>query len=262
MGGVSETAIATAPSREVARMRAKHRVQRAIVALAAPFWIPLAVAYFRFVRGYRIRELAHVRSEYARVRRESDRPLLLCANHLTLIDSFLIGWALRSPWGYLVDFDSFAWNTPERTNFAGTRFHSVLVYLAKCIPITRGGKREDTGAVLDRVAYLLERGEVALLFPEGGRSRTGRVELEAGGAWGVGRIVGATPDCRVLCIYMRGDAQETWSAFPAKGEVMTIELALIEPKSDERGARRSRDLAQQIVSKLAEMEQEYFDGRQ
>lgn len=262
MGGISQTAVARSTSREAQQMRRRHAVQRALVAAIAPLWIPLAIVYFRFVRGYRIRDLARVRADYARLRAESRRPLLVCANHLTLIDSFIVGWALRSPWGYLRDFDSFPWNTPERTNFAGTRLHSVLVYLAKCIPITRGGRREDTGAVLDRVAYLLERGEVALLFPEGGRSRTGRVEVDAGGAWGVGRVVGATADCRVLCVYLRGDAQATWSAFPAKGDVFSIALACIEPKSDERGARRSRDLAGQIVAKLAAMEREYLDDRQ
>jgi len=40
-----------------------------------------------------------------------------------------------------------------------------------------------------------------------------------------------------------------------------MSLACIEPKTDCRGARKSRDLARQIVSQLASMEQEYFDGR-
>jgi hypothetical protein len=215
----------------------------------------------RFVGRYRVRDLREVRREFERIRRETVGPLLLCGNHLTLIDSFLITWALRSPWQLITDRDSFAWNTPERTNFAGSPIHSVLTYLAKCIPITRGGRRQDTGGVLERVAYLLERGELALIFPEGGRSRTGRVEAE-NAAWGVGRIVGSVPRCRVLCVYLRGDAQETWGSFPARGDTLTVSLACIEPKSDHRGARRSLDLARQITAQLAQMEEEYFDGRQ
>jgi hypothetical protein len=43
---------------------------------------------------------------------------------------------------------------------------------------------------------------------------------------------------------------------------MSIEMVCIEPKSDLRGARRSRDLALQVTAQLALMEAEYFDGRQ
>jgi hypothetical protein len=249
------------PARLPGRLRFQHALQRAVVTVVAPFWLPLAVVYLRFLRGYRIRDLTRVREEFDRIRAETVGPLLLCGNHLTLVDSLLIIWALRSPWRLILDPDSFAWNTPERTNFAGSPIHSILTYLAKCIPITRGGRRQDTGGVLDRVVHLLERGEIALIFPEGGRSRTGRVEVESA-AWGVGRIVGSVPTCRVLCVYLRGDEQETWGSFPARGDTINVSLACIEPKSDHRGARRSRDLARQITAQLAQMEEEYFDGRQ
>jgi hypothetical protein len=47
-----------------------------------------------------------------------------------------------------------------------------------------------------------------------------------------------------------------------KGDVMDVSFACIEPKSDLRGARRSRDIAQQVVRQLVRMEEEYFDARQ
>ena len=65
-----------------------------------------------------------------------------------------------------------------------------------------------------------------------------------------------------LPIYLRGDAQQTWGNFPARGDTISVALASIEPKSDHRGARRSRDLARQITAQLAQMEAAYFDGRQ
>ena len=34
----------------------------------------------------------------------------------------------------------------------------------------------------------------------------------------MGRIVRAVPAARVLCVYLRGDAQQTWSDLPARGE--------------------------------------------
>lgn len=130
----------------------------------------------------------------------------------------------------------------------------------KCISITRGGPREDIGVVLERVKYLLLNGETALLFPEAGRSRSGRVEEDAA-AWGVGRVVGSVPGCRVLCVYLRGRKQETWSDFPARGDILDASLVCIEPKSDAKGVRRSRDLARQVTGQLVRMEEDYFDAR-
>jgi 1-acyl-sn-glycerol-3-phosphate acyltransferase len=243
------------------RMVAHHRVQRALGWLIAPVWVPLAVLVLRIHFGYRIEHLAKVRREAQRIRRESGGPLLICANHLTLIDSMLVAWALAPTWRYLTNFDLLPWNTPEVKNFANTTRNKIMVYLAKCVPIERGGDRESVARVLDRMAYLLRRGEQALVFPEGGRSRSGRVAPDAA-AWGVGRMVGAVPGCRVLCVYLRGAAQESWSDYPAKGDRIEVSLACIEPKSDHRGVRRSRDIAQQIVSQLIRMEESYFDGRQ
>ena len=96
----------------------RHAAQRVVVSLVAPLWVPFAVAYMRFVAGYRIRDLARLRQEFQSLREEAKGPLLLCANHLTLIDSFLIMWALCSPLRLLQDVNSFAWNTPDRANFA------------------------------------------------------------------------------------------------------------------------------------------------
>ncbi|MBW2382824.1 MAG: 1-acyl-sn-glycerol-3-phosphate acyltransferase [Deltaproteobacteria bacterium] len=241
----------------MSRLVRKHRVQRTLAWLMAPFWVPLAALVLRLGFGYRIAEHAAVRAEFRRIRSDSSAPLLICANHLTLIDSFVIAWALAPAWTYAIHFDSMPWNTPEETNFANTLRNRLLVYLAKCIPIKRGGTREDVAEVLARVGYLLGRGEIALLFPEGGRSRTGRISEEKL-AWGVGRIVAALAGCRVLCVYMRGDQQATWSEYPARGDVMRVSLACIEPKSDARGVRRTRDLVEQIIGELGRMEVEHF----
>lgn len=241
-------------------MRWRHAVQREIGRLAAPFWIPLAGFVLRFVYGYRIDRLAEVRSEFRRVRGDSTTPLLICANHLTMIDSLIIAWALFPPWRYAIQFDVLPWNTPERENFATNVRDRVLTYLAKCIPIQRGGRREEVAAVLARVAHLLQRGETALLFPEGGRSRSGRVDPESA-AWGVGRIVHSVPGCRVLCVYLRGAAQTSWSRLPERRDHFDVSLALIEPKTDAKGARGSRELARQIIAQLVQMEGSYFARR-
>lgn len=238
-----------------------HALQRELGRLLAPLWIWAATFYLLGVRQYRIEELRESRRAFDRIRRENDAPILICANHLTLIDSMLVALALASSWRLSFHFNSMPWNTPERANFAAGLGQRIITYLAKCIPITRGGRREDVADVLNRVVYLTQRGELALVFPEGGRSRSGRVDVDAA-AWGVGRVIAAIPECRVVCVYLRGRGQDSFGDLPAKGERFDVEVACIEPKSDFSGARRSRDLSRQVVAKLANMEEHYFDDRQ
>ncbi len=258
---VTPMRVARQPTIEEATMMRRHARQRLVCIVTSPVWILATIAVLRFYLRYRIAEIESVRAEYRRIRRQSDAPILVCANHLTLIDSFLVAWALGSGGYWLRHPDELPWNLPERTNFGQTRLARILIYVLKSILITRGGDRSDIAGILLRIRKLLVAGETALIFPEAGRSRTGRVDQDAG-AWGVGRVVGAVPNCRVLCVYLRGRKQETWSDIPAKGDVLDVSLACIEPKSDAKGVRRSQDIAHQITRQLATMEGDYFDARQ
>ena len=246
------------PTREQALLLA----QRAVSRLLSPLWIPVTSLLMRLAFGWRVDpvESAAARRAYRRIRRESDAPLLVCANHLTMFDSFVIGWALGSSGGYLRDFGALPWNTPEEVHFANTAWKRVLAYLYKCVPVRRGSDRAEVAKVLEKVRFLLARGQAVLVFPEGGRSRSGRVEVEAA-AYGVGRLVTGLPGCRVLCVYLRGEGQESWSDLPRRGERFHVAVALLEPKSDQRGLRGSLDVARQITAQLAELERRYFDGR-
>jgi 1-acyl-sn-glycerol-3-phosphate acyltransferase len=242
-------------------MMRRHARQRIVSMVSSPIWLGLLVLAIRFYFRFRIANIDSLRSEYRRIRAQSDSPMLICANHLTLVDSFLIAWTLGSGPYWLTHPDELPWNTPESTNFGKTWRARLMIYLMKCISITRGGSREGVADVLSRIRYLLSKGETALLFPEAGRSRTGRVDEKAA-AWGVGRVVGGLPRCRVLCVYLRGRKQKTWSDFPEKGDVLDATMICIEPKSDARGVRRSLDLSQQVTRQLARMEEDYFDARQ
>ena len=96
-------------------------------------------------------------------------PLLICANHLTMVDSFLIAWALGSP----------SWLLRDRLRLAALEHPGAeelrrrplpapcLIFLAKCIPITRGGAREDVGDVLERVTLPARPGRDGLHLSRG-----------------------------------------------------------------------------------------------
>lgn len=235
------------------------RVQRAAGWMTAVVWLPLSIALMRFGFGWRIEDTRELRRLYREARRDG-APLLICANHLTMFDSAVIAWALGGAGTHLRDFGGLPWNTPERANFAASRAARVLVYLTKCLPIARGQDRRASAAVLDRAAWLLGRGEAVLIFPEGGRSRTGRVD-GGSAAHGVGRLVSKVPGCRVLCVYLRGDAQEGMSDLAARGEHFRVRAEIFTPHSDARGVRRSVELVRQIVGRLAAMEQRVLAER-
>jgi len=244
----------------LAGVHRKLVLQREISRLMSPLTIPAIGFVLRWVLGYRIENLRDFRREYRRVCLNRDGPLMICANHLTMIDSLVIAWALGSPWWYLRHFRTLPWNIPERSIFAATRFKRMVIYALKCLPVERGGNRSEVTEVLSCLASAVSNHEVALIFPEAGRSRTGRVDPNSV-ASGVGRIYRSVPQCRVICVYLRGDHQERYSGMPVRGEVFRGSVSIIEPKTNYRGLRASRDIARQITQRLAKMEQEYFDGR-
>ena len=236
-------------------LRTQLRISRAL----SPIWVPVFTAIMTWGLRWRLDGSEEVRRDYARIRSESDAPVLICANHLTMLDSFAVGWALGGTSTYLRHFNWLPWNTPEEVNFASTWWKRALVYLLKCVPVKRGSDRAEVGKMLEKIGLLLQEGESVLIFPEGGRSRTGRVDEEAA-AYGVGRLVSQVPGCRVFCVYLRGRGQETWTDTPARGEVFDVYSSELTPKTDHKGLRGSVEISQQIVGRLAEMERTHFEA--
>ncbi|MFN8095226.1 MAG: lysophospholipid acyltransferase family protein [Vicinamibacteria bacterium] len=233
--------------------------QRLAGRAAAFLWLPLVTLLMRFGFGWRIRDAARWRREYARLL-EDRRPLLIVANHLTMVDSAVIGWALGSGVDHLLRPRGLPWNVPLARRVESSWIWRTLAYVMKCVPVPRGGDRREVADVLEKLAHLLRAGEAVLMFPEGGRSRTGRVDTGAT-ADGVGRLLKEVDGCRVLCVYGRGDAQRTWSNVPARGDTFTVALRVIEPRTALRGLRGTRDLATQVVQALVDLEREFFESR-
>lgn len=235
-------------------------MQLAIARATAALWVPLTVAVMRVGFGWRLVGAAEARRRYRAAWNGGRTPTLVCANHLTLVDSAIIAWALGSPWWFLRHFASLPWNVPERRNFAASMVQRVLVYLMKCVPVTRGSDRKEVAAVLDRLVHLMARGETVLMFPEGGRSRTGRIDVESQ-TYGVGRLVTELPGCKVLCVYLRGERQTTYGDLPARGERFHVRVETIEPRTARSGFRGSVEVSRQILGKLVDLERSHFDER-
>jgi len=221
--------------------------------IIAPF-VFIAVKLMR----YRVRDLNETRKVVQNLFKQHRGPWIVCPNHLTMIDSVILAYAMAPLHGYMLKYRILPWNLPERANFQSNIFLSVLCYLAKCIPISRGGDRRKMKSTMDKCAYLLKNGESLLIFPEGGRSRTDRVDTEDF-SYGVGRLIANSTDCRVMCIYLRGDGQKTYSNIPEFGEHFTIRIETFSPDMENRRLKAQRSCAKQIVEHLSRMEKDYFD---
>lgn len=233
------------------------RVQE-VVAQALVFLTYYALVAWMTSRGYRIPDRRRIRTEFeAQVGRERG-PLLICANHLTLIDSLIIQWALAPGWRLFLRPDLFIWNLPDRHNLSQRLWVRILGYCGKCVPVVRRATPEETRRTLDKVAFLLARNQSVLVFPEGGRSRVGRVDAE-NFSYGVGRMLQDSPSARVLCVFARGRAQGAYSDYPRPGETFFIRLRRIAPSTAAQGMRGARDLATQIVGQLSDMETDYLE---
>lgn len=213
-------------------------------------------ALLKWRARYRIQNMRVIRREYKRVSSQK-APLIVCANHLTLIDSVLMMWAFAGPVTYLSSYRCLPWNLPAVENTKRRLSWMIITYLAKCILVNRMGSASQTKGMLDKAVWLLNKGEVMMLFPEGTRSRSGRVNMQAIN-YGIGKLLQRIPGCRVLCVYQRGRHQKVSSDFPNRGEVLDITMEMIVPHTRQQGLRGVSDLSLQVAGKLREMEDRHM----
>ncbi|RMD85346.1 MAG: 1-acyl-sn-glycerol-3-phosphate acyltransferase [Candidatus Dadabacteria bacterium] len=213
-------------------------------------WLPL-------VRGNHIRGLRRVRRRARRLVRAAAGPVLVCANHLTWVDSLLVQWVLGGPLAALGGSRWLLWNLPERRNFCRRPWMRAACYLGRCLPIERGGDRSEQRRVLARARWLLAAGDLVLIFPEGGRSRSGRVEMSSI-TYGVGSLAASLPRCSVLCVYLRGQRQDGPTVLPAPGERFDVDFELFQPRAQGSSLRRARSIALSIGARLVELERRYY----
>lgn len=224
------------------------------------FVVVMALLVFILIRalGYRVRDIEKIREQVRNAYEAHEGPWIICPNHLTMIDSVIIEYAMMPLYRYITNYRMLPWNLPERSNFNTNPVVALLCYLTKCIQISRGGDRDKMRETLAKCNYLLRRKESILIFPEGGRSRTGFVSEDTF-SYGVGRFIMSNSECRILCVYLRGDRQDTYSGIPRVGERFTMEVETFDPHTEYKGLKGQRECARQIVEHLAVMENRYFE---
>ncbi len=234
-------------------LKLQNFIGRITVLVVAPLYFLVSRIFF-----YRVRDLKETRRRCAAEFARHKGGWIICSNHLTMIDSFILSYAIFSLGQHIINYKKVPWNLPERNNYKDNIFLTILCYLSKCIPVNRGGSREKMKESMEKCIYLLHNGGTIMIFPEGKRSRTGRVDKE-GYSYGVGRFIKKIENCKIMCMYLRGDKQDNYSAIPAWGDKFSVQMEVFTPKLVEGSELRAqREYATQIIDKLAQMEENYF----
>lgn len=230
----------------------KLRLQGLLGRMAFPWLGPGSIAYLRFVRRHRVPGVEALRRRFTSIA-ASGRPVLVCANHLTMVDSVFIHYALGSLLSYFIDYRRLSWNVAAAENFRANLLLRAMTYFNKTLYIDRSGTHEHRALVLARLGHLAAHGQIVTIFPEGQRSRTGRIQPDEV-TYGIGHILKDLRDPIVVCLYVRGERQVTFSSMPARGDIVHVDLDVLEPKTTSQGLRAARDLSRQVILKLKEME--------
>lgn len=207
------------------------------------------------IRRYSVPHIQAIRQQYRQIQQSHPGPLLLCPNHLTFIDSIILVWALSPGWRYMLRYRRFPWNLPKQSHAENNLLFTLVCYLGKCIYIPVD--KEKTKQAMSKTQYLMQSNQDFMIFPEGTRSKTGRINT-SNYIYGVGQLILDTPNLTVVSIYLRGKHQQKASVFPDKNEQFDIKLKVINPTTQLKGRRAMRDIASQLIEQLVEMENDYF----
>lgn len=246
------TEFAEGDTRERQSLRARVRLQRWLCSLT---FLPLGLFVTLLLALWGRYRIVN-RSETRRVFQElcsQPGPLIICANHLTYIDSAIISWALAPVSWFALHYGKLPWNLPAGDHFRKGLLNPLLAFFLKCIFIHRDGSHAHKAAVMDTVLELVRRGEPLTIFPEGRRSRSGRID-SANLKYGVGKLLAALNGATVLCLYVRADGQRSYSKAPPRGSRFHVEFSVLRPHSLAQGRDAYRDFTSQIVDELKRLE--------
>ncbi|MDY0001376.1 MAG: lysophospholipid acyltransferase family protein [Polyangia bacterium] len=146
----------------------------------------IAFILFRVLNRTRV----HNRSNFGLARNT-----LICANHRTMIDSYMLGHLSSWPWGWLLP-RVLPYHPAASENFFRNPVIGWFSARWRCIPVRRGVKDFDALSVMSQT---LPKGQM-LIFPEGTRSRDGKLRE---GRPGTGKLIHDTR-CKVVPVYHRG----------------------------------------------------------
>ena len=180
---------------------------------------------------------------YGRWRVPHARNTLVLSNHQSMIDSFPIAYYLFFPEKMFRPHLA-PWNAAAAENFFKNPLFAWVFHQFKCIPVRRG--RRDLRAMI-RSGRALREGTLTL-FPEGTRSRNGKVGRGRAGAGMV--ILQTRPQVVPVTLEGLDRVLPIGSRLPRIGQRVSIYVGRPVPYEDLAAEGRSRASAQQIVDRV------------
>ena len=128
------------------------------------YWFVARVCglFFKLHNGLKVYGLEHV---------PDDKPLIVAANHVSVLDPMVIG----------ITFPRRLRPIAKEELFTGNKFFAWFIRSLGAFPLNRE-TGSNAGAALKKFSDLLKEGQDMMIFPEGGRSPTGRLQVLEGGA--------------------------------------------------------------------------------
>ncbi len=246
---------------DVKALRRQWLVSRALVAPVSILVAAIARLYFRYKIG---EDVARLRRDIWKKLDAHPGPVIWAANHLTLIDSFLVYWAVF-PTSRVFEDKRIPWSTPEYTNYyklggpLQSAFIRGLLYLCRCIPFLRGGEdsksEEFRVKAFEKCAWVLKEGGAVFVYPEAGRSRSGWLEPKRPKDF-LGKLAVEVPAAKFLVVYLRSERQIATTAAPPFGDRIRAVADLIEGARP--GETSAREVSQRLFDRLAELQLEWW----
>jgi len=231
------------------------KLQAWISLLCFPVLYPMIIFWMKYIRKYRINDLKEVRHQFSQIKSSHPGGLLICPNHLTFLDSMLLIWAFSNPLTYAFNYRTMCWNLPKASHVQESWLYRSVCYLGKCLLITADAKQSQQ--TMEQASYLLNSGQYVMVFPEGTRSKTGRINTE-NFIYGVGKLHVDSMPKELLCVYLRGKSQQSSSKMPIKSEQFHIQMQLVTITTTMTGRRAMRDVSTQMIEQLVKMEVNYL----
>jgi monolysocardiolipin acyltransferase len=125
------------------------------------------------------------------------RPWIMMSNHVTLLDDLFIDPLIMFPKG-LLGYRFIPYHAPEETNFYKTPLMAWFMKYTKSIPLIRGKGFHQDG--INRLISAVKKGGILHIYPEGTRTRSGKIGK---GKVGIGRIVWES-GAQVVPVYHKG----------------------------------------------------------
>jgi len=174
-------------------------------------------------------------------------PVILASNHLSFIDSIGIPLVAPRKVAYLAKAEYW-----RGTGFSGWVSRTLFTALA-ALPVEREAHRAAQAA-LDTALGVLQKGEAFGIYPEGTRSRDGRLARgKTGVAW-----LALTADCPVVPVAVRGTdkIQPVGARWPRPHKVSVTfgePLTFPEHRGMAGKGRARREVTDQVMEAIAAM---------